>query len=485
MSYQAVTIEQFPGLDLRADPGDASGAIDAMNVTTERGAIRSRDGSTAFFSPTGVPCFLFNYNDSQLIVASRASPANLYAVSNAGVTVASTTTPAIFNADFFSGVAIGTSANSYVYVSAGNVIKRWDGATWTAPGGMPANPGVLSMSPTDNRLIVCSASKVSFSDPGAPETYGANNYAYLVPGDGEAVNGAAVFNNQTFIFKRTKFFVFYGQNKGPTGDPEFNYRTVDAGVGMHSVAPQSVCAGSDGVYFIGADGIYRTTGGPAVKISAPIDPFFVGNIGPYWQGATFNAGITGATFLSTVRLGWVNNRLYAGLGTSAASVTPGVTMVYDAQLQTWSVWSVHSGAIVGFPRSTATGDERTVFLASVGVSKILKVTSGVSADDGTAIVSRYRLPFESYGKPGEKRLRETIVEGTGSPTVQWSKDWGSLVTGSAVTLGTSPALATSRQRSALRGRTFSPQIGASSGAWAVNRVQANISDAIRPVVVAR
>jgi hypothetical protein len=93
-------------------------------------------------------------------------------------------------------------------------------------------------------------------------------------------------------------------------------------------------------------------------------------------------------------------------------------------------------------------------------------------------VSRYRLPFEDYGSPRRKRLRETILEGTGTVTAQWSKDWGALTTGSSVALGTAPAIATARQRLAMLGNSFSLQLGASSGAWAVNRVQANVSDAL-------
>jgi hypothetical protein len=36
---------------------------------------------------------------------------------------------------------------------------------------------------------------------------------------------------------------------------------------------------------------------------------------------------------------------------------------------------------------------------------------------------------------------------------------------------------------AWRGRAFSLQLSAASGAWAVNRVQANVADAVRPVSV--
>jgi hypothetical protein len=323
----------------------------------------------------------------------------------------------------------------------------------------------LSLSPTDNRLVVCSSgSKVWFSDPGAPTTFGANNFVTLVPGDGEEIQGAEVFNNQLFVFKRTKFFVFYGNTIDATGNPVFNYRAVHSGTGL--ALQDRVVAGFDGLYFQGADGIYKTTGGNPVCISRPIDPVFVGGAYAYSTATASSEGHTGS------QMAFCDSRLYV-------AANSGEMLVYDTRNDTWTIWKLGQGGVT-FDVATlpgTSGSANTVLFADT--ISITSLSSSATADPSAAIVSRYRLPFETYGTPREKRIRETIVEGTGSPTLQWSKDWGSLVTGSAVTLGTSPAIAIGRQRLAIRGRAFSLQLGASSGAWSVNRVQVNLGEGMR------
>jgi hypothetical protein len=55
VSLRPVTIEQFPGLDLRQDPGDAAGAIDLANITLEPGRVRVRDGTSLLYTPATTP----------------------------------------------------------------------------------------------------------------------------------------------------------------------------------------------------------------------------------------------------------------------------------------------------------------------------------------------------------------------------------------------------------------------------------------------
>lgn len=473
MGLSPVVIEQFPGLDLRADPGDSRGAIDLLNVTIEPGRVRVRDGMSSLI--TGLTQIIYAsaaQGDAHIIVADQTNPITIGAYTRAGALVSSYTNGTITD---FSGVNIGVTGGSRFYLVQGatSPVRQWNGLAWSSPAGFPANPRIASLSPVDNRLVICvNGATVWFSDPGAPTTFGANNFVTLVPGDGEEIQSAAVFNNQLFVFKKTKFFVFYGNSTDSTGSPVFNYRAVNAGRG--SIKQSTAVVGPDGVYFAATDGIYKTTGGPPVCVSRVLDPLFLGGASSFWQSGSVSPSGIGSGLSTGASMAFVGTTLYV-LATSS------LTLAYDTRYNAWTAWKVgasnNNWALAGLPANTGSGiPEQAVF--AVG-GTLLKVASGVTTDNGTAIVSRYRLPFETYGTPGEKRIRETILEGTGTPTVQWSDDWGALTTGSAVTLGTSPAVAVGRQRLAQRGRAFSLQLGAASGAWAVNRVQVNVGEGIR------
>jgi hypothetical protein len=475
MAPKPVAIDRFPGLDLRQDATEWPGAVDCLNVDFEPGRIKTRPGLDSFWAGSDV-IFLFAYewNGEALIAVTDTTPANLHAIDSTPPVI-STTTP---TATPFktSAAAIGTPLATYVYVQSGGVIRRWAPATftWSAPAGMPATAGVLTTTATDNRLVVCSNgadSKVSFSDAGAPETFGVNNYVQLRPGDGEGIAGATVFNNQTFIFKSTKFFVFYGQSVDSTGQPIFNYRTVE-GVGLHISQSQGVCTGPDGVYFFGEDGIYRTTGGPPQRISDPLRPFFTGREVPsYWQGGVWNKLGQYQT------LKWYDGALYAVVSRGAGNPA---LLVFDPAINAWSFWEIGARtlATVG---SGVYGAQQLFLGTAAGISRL--DPDSIVDDAGAAITSRYRSGFMDMGAPGLKTIRDTIVEGVGIPTLKWSVDYGTLNTGSPIVLGTAPATDASRQSYAVQGRRFSYQLGASGGAWAVNYLQPNVI-AERPGYVA-
>jgi hypothetical protein len=162
----------------------------------------------------------------------------------------------------------GTGTTSYLYLAQGygaSVFRATLAPTFSTPAGMP-NAQFLAVQPSDNRLVAAytsadPASRVKFSDPGDAETWGANNYVDLTPNDGEVITGMVAWRDQLFVFKQNQFFVFYGNSTDGSGNPVFNYRTVDTGVGAVNGRFSTCVAAPDGVYFMSARGVYRTTGG--------------------------------------------------------------------------------------------------------------------------------------------------------------------------------------------------------------------------------
>jgi hypothetical protein len=125
-----------------------------------------------------------------------------------------------------------------------------------------------------------------FSDEGAPNTWGANNYVDLTPGDGEQIMGLAVWREALFVFKESRFFVFYGTSSDSTGNPDFLFNSIEATVGPSS--SKAIAVGRDGVYFLNQRGIYRTTGNTPELVSELLDPFFYGGTSDFYLSGTLN-----------------------------------------------------------------------------------------------------------------------------------------------------------------------------------------------------
>lgn len=464
-------VEGFGGLNLTDDPGSVgwSGAIDLLNVDFDRaGRVRTRDGSESFAtSLNGSPLHLahnLRAPTADVIVGTGAlSGVTVYAL-NADGTVAASATGS--TATSYTSALLGTTTANYLYLrpNSGTATHRWDGTTWTSPAGMP-NGRKIAVSPTDNRLVYgdigSEGSKVHFSDAGAPETFGTNNYVHLEPGDGGIVSAMVTWDNSLFVFKSTgKFFVFYGNSTDSAGTPEFNYRAID--VGVSALGSNAVCATPDGVYFIWYDGIYRTTGGPPQRVGDELRPYFVGAASSFWQGGARRE------YSLLHQLVWAHSRLYALIHEDGFTRR---VLVWDMATDAWTYWTLNNTQAIGLvPNASLGGGLSEMVLAygkSGGVNRMLE---GATTDAGTAIVSHYRSGFSDLNNGLEKEILETKLWGTGTPSFAWSSEYGSLDTAASVPLGTSPAIAHGRHSVSKLGENFSYQVSAASGAWTLNRL---------------
>lgn len=186
----------------------------------------------------------------------------------------------------FATVATPGSTTTYAGNGA-NTLRKWNGSAWSSPGATMPKGKLLATWAQANRLVnagfvgatdgpsaaASNDSRVWFSDASAPETWGATNYVDLTPGDGEAIQALCAWRDMLFVFKKTKFFVFYGESVDGTGNPVFNYRAVQAAAG--AAGSQAVCATQEGVYFVSRlGGMFQSTGGDPVRVHHELDGVF-------------------------------------------------------------------------------------------------------------------------------------------------------------------------------------------------------------------
>lgn len=480
-----VTVQRFPGLDLRDDPAEA-GAIGMFNVDLDRlGRVRSRYGFAQFdlTAVGGTHVDLIGVSGDRLYAASvgvaSSTVVDKYDSAGTKTNIGTTGGGTVVTQDL---VSLGTPTSTLIFLSGiGSTMQKVSGGALASSVG---KPGFLAVTPWDNRLVQGAFSAaadsptgangslhtVAFSDAGAPETYGANNYVHLRPGDNEQILGMVTWRDYVFVFKQTAMFVFYGTSTDGTGNPIFNYRRIDLPhlySGVPATVPiRIVAANRHGVFFAARDGIYRTTGDTPVKISGPIDTI-------YRQAAgDFN-------LVDLVSLSATDSRLFVNY---TADVADHVTLVYDCEFDIWMAWGLDpSGAvkqIVQAPLLTSAGEPHALWFIDVSSpTHIMKMSSAATTDNGSNIASYYQSGWSDFGSPYDKRLTDLALWGTGTPTVSIFTDRGSTdANAAAVTLGTSPAVARGVRRTGTNGRQFSWKVSSTSGAWLVSSLEAYLAD---------
>lgn len=425
----------------KTDAVDPTEAIDLLNTDfTDRGAVFQRfgfDNWTTSALTNKVESLEPYYTSAGTKHLIAGCGTRLEALTAAGATTSLTGLTAGLIWDF---ARYGTPGNEYMYAGNGtDSIKRWSGSAWSSPASVP-DAQCLAVQASDNRLVAggftsgnttggptggastSSPSHVYFSDPGTGETWTTNNFVQLTPGDGESIMAVVAWREFIFVFKESRFFVFYGNSVDGSGNPIFNYRTVDAGVG--ALGPRAVVAGRDGVYFVSRRGVYRTNGQEPQKLSDAIDPFFdlSQTTSDFYLGGT-QLG----SQVANVCIGYHNERVYVGATTNGT--TNNRTLVYDPEHGWWSLWDIPASCFASFRVSS---DPELVFGYATGSKYVGRQNATYTNDDGTAITSRWRSGWFDFGVPDQKRVRGQKVWGTGSCFLAVSTDF-EVTTGSQPT----------------------------------------------------
>jgi len=427
------------GLNLRdkADSVDLAQCVDARDVLfTDRGAIEQRpgyDNLTAALANrvASLEPFYTTGGTKQLMAGCGT---RLETLSTAGAVVDSETglTSAVWDFTRF-----GKPNAEVAYAGNGtDTLRKWNGSEWSAPTAtvngeaakaMPKAGSICVWPSGGNRLVATrfstttggpggatsSPDHVWFSDPGNPEAWHTTepeeNDAQLYPGNGEAIQACIAWKEFVFVFKETSFFVFYSVG-GAEGSPVFNFRPIDAGVGM--VSPRAVVAHSTGIYFMARNGVYRTTGQEPELISSLVEPIFSGEASPFYTGGTLAHGS-----ITNCAMGTWEERIYLAFPTAEANNR---VLVYDPRFEWWSLLAIPASCLATFRVGST---EELVFGYASGENKIGRHSQSFTNDDGSAIESHWRSGWADQGNPDRKTMREGKFWGTGVVSVGLDSDF--------------------------------------------------------------
>lgn len=442
--YQPIPFTDFGGgLNLRDGPDviQEREAVDLLNVEfTERGALRQRSGYAKFTAEAAPASYdsitpFYTSGGTKQLVANRGAVVEAIDASGGSVATTGTTSgPHHFT-------RFGQPTAETLYIANGiDQVKKWDGTAFSSPASLSSRTeALIGQWPTSNRLVLARSftypSRVWFSDAGDPETFDPDNFVDLTPGDGEEIMAIETWRELLFVFKRSRFFVFYGESQDSSGDEVFDSRPVDARYGCAS--SRAVATAPEGVYFLDRSGIYRTTGEQPERVSDIVQPIFLGGGSAYYRG-----GVLTHAAIEDAAMVWFRDRIYLAFATGA---TNDRMLVFDPRYEWWSLFDIPANGMCVF----RAGDvEELLFAYASGSNHIGRYDgSGHSSDDmtaagtgGDAIGARWRSGWFDYDDPSVKTIRESKLWGSGSFEVGISRDWQLQTPFSAVRLSGSAAL---------------------------------------------
>ena len=367
-------------------------------------------------------------------------------------------------------------------ISAPTVSTQAAGATEYTAGRAAPTPYTIVAQPKDNRLVcwgfpsatagpngqVASGSHAYFSQPDQPEKFDETDFVILSPGDGETGRAAATYNDFTFLFKQSKFFVFYGNSVDSTGGTVFNYRTVGNAFGGSSSAiyQGQVCSAPSGVYVITDTGVWKTAGGAPQLVSDALTPLFRQNVSTLAYQGTGYTKLAPRSATGSGGAFWHQGKVFFSVTiTRSTATTSSGWLVLDEQSGQWVVWELADTPRVGASVSGAVAFPSGV--STSGRKGLLSMDGTATTDNGTAISSYYTSTYLAYGEPkAEKHVRSSELHGTGTVTLAWGKDLQTHGTAETVAMSSGVGHA----RTGARGRVLSFKIAASAAGWTVNRV---------------
>jgi hypothetical protein len=236
-----------------------------------------------------------------------------------------------------------------------------------------------------NSVSLTDESKLSFSNLGNPGDFvsaGSGNII-IAYGDGDYLVCTVPFNDVLIIFKSRSTWILTAD-----GDPSgWTTRVLHPSIGCVGRGTAKVIGGF--LYFLSADGVYKTDGTTFELISDPVRDLVVGNRD--FRAPTNNMLIDAAYW---------DEKYILFVPTSAgtlASFTQAV--VYDTRTEIWSRWSFSgSCTISGQARYQEYGPD-TVFLGDKVNPRIYAMGSNTYTDNLTVYPATWRSKALDFGDP--------------------------------------------------------------------------------------
>lgn len=436
-AYQSLPFEGFgKGLNLvsKSDAVDPAECVDCLNVLfSQRGAIQSRPGYNnlnAAELTNRVESLSPFYTASGTRQLLAGCGTRLEALSTGGTVEGSATglTKAVW--DF---CRFGKPNEEVAYAGNGtDSLRKWNGTEWTNPtvavDGAAGKTGVKAASlcvlAAGNRLVCgafstktggpggaeSSPSHVYFSEAGNPEAFESTAYVQFTPGDGEKVKAVIAWRELVFVFKETKFFVITDTSVDAEGKPEFVFIPIETGVGLAS--PRAVCIHQTGVYFMGREGVYRTTGQEPEQISNLVEPIWSGDTSLFYKGGTLAFSEIANCAMET----W-DEKIYLSFPTSSANNRQ---LVYSPNYNWWSLQDFPASCFATFRVGNET---ELVFGYSSGGKYVGRHKTSYTNDAGAAIKERWRSGWFDLGSADIKKVRAAKIWGTGRVFMEIDKDF--------------------------------------------------------------
>lgn len=377
-------------------------ARDLLNVvSTARGAVRKRAGSTSFaaLDLDG----LFACPAPAVMVGSGGG--KLYKITGAGVTSeikAGLSVSARW--DFVVAPANGGQGPIYG-MNGSDPPQQWDGvaaatSNWTAEVGGGTVPNGRFCLVAANRVWVAGVgadpSAVFFSELGNPRNWPAANVVRFDPGDGGPITALGRVGPYILVFKEDKAWVIYNLDTGAN-------RPLGEGVGC--IGHRSLAETPQGTFFLGRDGVYRTDGSAVRKASEPVRPTLE-------QASA--AGLVNAA------AAYFDDHYYLSFARSSGD--PDRTLDLDLAGGSWWLHTLACSQWATF--DTGTRPE----LFGAGPTAVLRCfVDGERRDSGALFAGYWASSFHHFKTPAlRKRVRQVHFDGSGFIEFSIARDFATV-----------------------------------------------------------